>query len=213
MRRWLILVSVFVLGVAVNLYFGRRGFLPLDQSIAFDGGWRMLNGQMPFRDFTAPAGIVPAAMQAPFFALFGVTWFALCLHAAVVNGLLCVAVYGFLRLLQATEWEATSFAALSAVFFYPPTGTPFNDQHSFFFTTLMFLAVVAGSSDPNPWRARLAWFAVPPLFLLGLLSCQIPTGGKVCRLGRSGGSSEPRKSLTCGARTARYRRNPAPDPR
>jgi hypothetical protein len=181
MRRWLIVAFLFVLGVAVNLHFGRRGFLPLDQSIAFDGGWRLLNGQLPFRDFTAPAGIVPSAMQAPFFRLFGVSWFALCLHASVVNGLLCVAVYAFLRLLDATVWEAIGFAALSAFFFYPPTGTPFNDQHSFFFTALMFLAVVAGSSQSEVWRARLAWFLVPALFLLGLLSCQIPTAfGGVC---------------------------------
>jgi hypothetical protein len=175
MRSGLIAASVFVLGVAVNLHFGRRGFLPLDQSIVFDGGWRMLNGQIPFRDFTAPSGIVPAVMQVPFFALFGVTWFALCLHAAVVNGLFCVAVYALLRLCRATVWEAAAFAALSAFFFYPPTGTPFTDQHSFFFTALMFLAVAAGSIDPVAWRARLAWFVVPALFVLGLLSCQIPT--------------------------------------
>src|SRR6185436_11432954 len=113
--------------------------------------------------------------QVPFFALFGVTWFALCLHAAVVNGLFCVAVYAFLRLCLATVWEAASFGGLSAFFFYPPTGTPFTDQHSFFFTMLMFLAVAAGSRDVVAWRARLAWFVVPALFTLGLLSCQIPT--------------------------------------
>src|SRR5262245_45087593 len=175
MRRWLILLCVFTLGVAVNLYFGRRGFLPLDQSIVFDGGWRMLNGQMPFRDFTAPAAIAPSAMQVPFFALFGVTWFALCLHAAVINGLFCIAVYVFLRLCLATVWEAAAGAALSAFFFYPPTGTPFTDQHSFFFTMLMFLAVAVGSRDTKLWRARLAWFLVPALFVFGMLSSQIPT--------------------------------------
>ena len=175
MRTWLILALLFALGVAVNLHFGRRGFLPLDQSIVFDGGWRMLNGQMPFRDFTTPSAIVPSAMQVPFFALFGVTWFALCLHASVVNGLFCVAVYAFLRLCLATVWEAAAFGALSAFFFYPPTGTPFTDQHSFFFTMLMFLAVAAGSRDVVAWRARAAWFAVPALFTFGLLSCQIPT--------------------------------------
>ena len=175
MRNWLILASLFALGVAVNLHFGRRGFLPLDQSIVFDGGWRMLNGQLPFRDFTTPSAITPSAMQVPFFALFGVTWFALCLHAAVINGLFCIAVYTFLRLCLATIWEAAAFGALSAFFFYPPTGTPFTDQHSFFFTMLMFVAVAVGSRDPVSWRARLAWFVVPTLFILGLLSCQIPT--------------------------------------
>jgi hypothetical protein len=175
MRSWLILLAVFALGVAVNLYFGRRGFLPLDQSIVFDGGWRILNGQLPFRDFTAPSALVPSLMQAPFFAFFGVTWFALCLHAAVVNGLFCAAVFAFLRLCQATLAEAAVGAGLSAFFFYPPTGTPFTDQHSFFFTMLMFLAVAVGSLDTNIWRVRLAWVLVPALFVLGLLSSQIPT--------------------------------------
>src|SRR5438093_1441689 len=82
----------------------------------------------------------PSVMQLPFFAVFGVTWFALCLHASVVNGLFVVAVYALLRLCGASRFEAAAFGALSAFFFYPPTGTPFMDQHSFFFMTLMFLA-------------------------------------------------------------------------
>ena len=58
---------LFALGVGVNLVFGRRGFMPLDHSIVFDGGWRLLSGQVPFRDFAAPSGLVPSAMQVPFF--------------------------------------------------------------------------------------------------------------------------------------------------
>ena len=41
---------LFAIGVGVNLTFGRRGFLPLDQSIVFDGGWRLVSGQVPFHD-------------------------------------------------------------------------------------------------------------------------------------------------------------------
>lgn len=175
MRSGLVAAFLFALGVAVNLYFGRRGFFPLDQSLVFDGAWRMLTGQVPFRDFAAPNGLTPAVMQLPFFAVFGVTWFAMCLHAAVINGLLCVAVYALLRVCDATQWEAAGFAAASAFFFYPPTGTPFTDQHSFFFMTLMFLAAAAGTTAQTAGAARLAWATVPTLFLLGLLSCQIPT--------------------------------------
>jgi len=167
-------VSVFALGVGVNLYFGRRGFLPLDQSIVFDGGWRVLSGQVPFRDFMAPGAITPSVMQAPFFALFGVTWFALVFHASVINGLACVATYAFLRLCGSTKFEATLFGALTAFFFYPPIGTPFTDQHAFFFTLLMLLAVVAGTVVSGR-RGWMAWFAVPLLFALAFFSCQIPT--------------------------------------
>ncbi len=74
-------LALFVVGLLVNLSFARMGFMPLDHSIVFDGGWRMLNGQVPWRDFVTPFGVVPSAMQAIFFALLGTTWFAFCLHA------------------------------------------------------------------------------------------------------------------------------------
>jgi hypothetical protein len=175
-----IAIALFALGVGVNLVFGRRGFMPLDHSIVFDGGWRLLSGQIPFRDFTAPSGIVPAAMQVPFFALFGVTWFALCLHASIVNGIFCAAVFALLRLCGSTRLEAALFGGLTAFFFYPPTGTPFMDQHSFFFMTLMWLAAVIGtvSTGRAEWAA---WFTVPMLFTLGFLSGQIPVSfGALC---------------------------------
>ena len=180
MKAGAIMLGLFGLGVSVNLVFGRRGFMPLDQSIVFDGGWRLLSGQVPFRDFAAPSGLVPAALQVPFFRLFGVTWFALCLHASVVNGLFCAAVYALLRLCGSTRVDAAFFGGLSAFFFYPPTGTPFMDQHSFFFMTLMWLAAAAGTVASG--RLELvAWAAVPILFTLGFFSGQIPVSfGAVC---------------------------------
>ena len=167
-----IAIALFALGVGVNLVFGRRGFMPLDHSIVFDGGWRLLSGQIPFRDFTAPSGIVPAAMQVPFFALFGVTWFALCLHASIVNGIFCAAVFALLRLCGSTRIEAALFGGLTAFFFYPPAGTPFMDQHSFFFMTLMFLAVAWGTVAAGT-AELVAWFTVPILFLLASVGMMV----------------------------------------
>lgn len=180
MKTGAIVLGLFVLGVGVNLVFGRRGFMPLDHSIVFDGGWRLLSGQVPFRDFAAPSGLVPSAMQAPFFMLFGVTWFALCLHASIVNGLFCAAAYALLRLCGSTRLDAACVGGLCAFFFYPPMGTPFMDQHSFFFMTLMFLAAAAGTIASG--RTEMAaWAAVPILFTLGFFSGQIPVSfGAVC---------------------------------
>jgi hypothetical protein len=42
-RRWLEparLAGLFLFALAIALHYGRRGFMPLDQSIIFDGGWR-----------------------------------------------------------------------------------------------------------------------------------------------------------------------------
>src|SRR5512134_1418500 len=55
------------LGTGLCLDHGRVGFMPLDQSIVFDGAWRLLCGQRPFRDFVVPSGLVPMVMQAAFF--------------------------------------------------------------------------------------------------------------------------------------------------
>jgi hypothetical protein len=167
------LCLLFAIGVGVNLTFGRKGFLPLDQSIVFDGGWRLLSGQVPFHDFVAPSGLVPSAIQAVFDEALGVTWFAYCLHASIINGLFAIAVFGVLRSCGATRLEAGGAGALSAFFFYPPAGTPFMDQHSFFFMTLMFLAVACGTVAAGT-AELIAWFVVPILFMLGYLSGQIP---------------------------------------
>src|SRR5215510_14031112 len=112
MKRFATAGLLFAIGLVVNLIFGRRGFFPLDQSIVFDGGWRIASGQVPFRDFVAPSGHIPSLIQAAFFKTFGVTWFAYCLHASILNGLFAVIVYALLRLAGATRVEATGAGAL-----------------------------------------------------------------------------------------------------
>src|ERR1700689_1644231 len=113
---------LFALGMVLVLYYGPIGFLPSNQSIVFDGGWRILSGQVPYLDFTAPDAIVPSIMQAGFFACFGVTWASYVLHAAVMNGLFSIIVFWFLRAFDLRTSWAFYYALLSAFFFYTPSG-------------------------------------------------------------------------------------------
>jgi hypothetical protein len=175
MKTAAIVAGLFVAGVAVNLYFARAGYMPLDQSIVFDGAWRLMGGQVPFRDFAAPNALVPSIMQVPFFKVWGPTWFAYCLHASIVNGLFAIVTYAALRMCEATRVEATLFAALSTLYFYPPNGTPFMDQHAFFFSVLMMVAVMAGTIASTRAGEFVAWAVVPVLFTLAYLSKQVPT--------------------------------------
>ena len=80
-------VILFAAGVVYCLYYGRIGYMPQDSPSVFDGGWRILTGQIPFRDFTLSNAIVPVFLQAFFFKIWGVNWFVYCLHAAIFNGL------------------------------------------------------------------------------------------------------------------------------
>ena len=141
---------LFAFGFALNFQVAGRGYMPLDASIVFDGGWRILSGQVPLRDFDTPDAIMPSLLQALAFKGLGVSWTAYCAHAAVVNGLFCVVVFLLLRLLSASTPIAAFYAALSGLALYPPFGVPFREQHAFFFIALAALAAVAAQRAPRP---------------------------------------------------------------
>lgn len=171
-----ILIPLLVLfGAAISFVYGRVGYMPLDQSIVFDGGWRVLSGQLPFRDFTSPAGFVPIFMQAGFFRLFGVSWTTYLMHAAVLNGLFCVLVYLLLRRHQTPRRPAFLYGLLSGVVFYPPFGVPYMEQHAFFFATLAITLTALATHAAAPWTKRILWSLVSVSLALAYLSKQIPT--------------------------------------
>jgi len=167
--------ALFAIGVALSLAYGRRGYMPLDQSIVFDGGWRLLSGQVPFRDFHAPNGFVPHLIQAGFFAVLGVNWFAYCLHAAVVNGLFAVVAFEVLFFAGSKPAHAFFYAALSALVLYPPFGVPYMDQHAFFFSLLAVAVALAARTSARERARRWLFFALPWVFALAYLSKQIPS--------------------------------------
>ncbi len=149
--------------------------MPLDQSIVFDGGWRLLGGQTPFRDFTTPAGLVPMVLQGVLFKALGVTWFVYCLHAALFNGMFCVLAFRLLLRLDAGTPAAAFYALLSGVVFYPPFGVPYPEQHAFFFS-LAAVAALVEAVTASPGRHRtLALAAFPWLLALAWLSKQVPS--------------------------------------
>lgn len=167
-------LGVFALGVVVSYAYGRRGLMPLDQSIVFDGGWRLLSGQVPFRDFGTPTGLVPIAMQALTFALLGVDWSSYLLHAAVVNGAFGAVVYTLLRVVRVDPILSGAGAAGSVWLLYPPIGVPFAEQHAFFFVAAAVTAAIwlsrreqeRADTAPQP----LGWLAIGIITWLAVAS-------------------------------------------
>ena len=195
------LVGLGVFAVAIELHYGRRGFMPIDQSVVFDGGWRTLSGQIPFRDYTTPNAIVPSLIQGLFFWAFGVSWTVYLVHAAVFNALFAGLVYVLLRLCGGDRLTAALYGGLSAVVFYPPVGAPFHDQHAFFFALLAIVLAVAGRNRAGRgrWGPRALWFAVPFALVASALSKQTPAvlaAPIVLALALAPGSST-RRALAC----------------
>jgi len=168
----LTLIALF--GAAIELHYGRLGFMPIDQSTVFDGGWRTLNGQLPFRDYTTPNAITPSLLQGLVFWILGVSWFTYVLHAAIFNSLFGIVVYVLLRLVGGSRISATAYALMSTVVFYPPIGVPFHDQHSFFFSLLALTLAVAAIRSPASRRQRVGWTLAAASLCLAYLSKQTP---------------------------------------
>jgi len=156
--------GLFAWGLLVALHYGRMGYLPLDQSIVFDGGYRLLSGQLPYRDFMTPAAVVPAALQAGFFRVLGVSWFSYVLHAAVANGLFAALAFALLRQCGLRRAWAAWWAALSALTFYPPIGVPYAEHHAFLFG----LAALAAGNAARRTRGdagALLWSALAAILV------------------------------------------------
>src|SRR5437867_2178167 len=64
---------------------GHRGFFLMDQSILFDGAWRVFQGQVQYRDFFSTFPPVTFFIQSLFFHLMGVGYSAMVAAAAVLN--------------------------------------------------------------------------------------------------------------------------------
>src|SRR5215471_19940023 len=85
---WLSAYSGAAVFAGVFVWFaGHRGLFIMDQSIVFDGAWRVFQGQVPYRDFISAFPPVAFFLQALFFRIAGVSFSAMVLSAAVLNAL------------------------------------------------------------------------------------------------------------------------------
>ncbi len=166
-------LAVAAVGFLATWQAGRIGFYALDQSIVFDGAWRVLSGQIPWRDFVLPAGLTPVLMQAAVFAVFGVSWSSYVLHAAFVNAAASAIVYVFLRRCSLGRIMSAGCAIVTAATLYPPNGTPYLETHALFFSIAALCLAKDAASAPLSW---VRWIAIAGCAVFAALSKQIPTG-------------------------------------
>ena len=173
--------SLFLLTLALLAGFaflwvwhvGHRGMFLFDQSIVFDGAWRILQGQVPYRDFLMAFGPVTFFLQALAFQLFGVDFSSAVLAGAVVNVVATgAAVRLHLLLFPGSRAASLLSGLLTAVWFQAPFGTLWIEQTAFLFNLLALLAV-AEAREERSARATPAWLAVAGAFIaLAALSKQ-----------------------------------------
>lgn len=139
----LILLAISIFSFLLSFKAGERGFFAFDQSIVFDGSYRVLSGQIPYRDFIMPVGPMVFWLQAIFFKFFGTNYFSYILGAAFINVLATICSVVVIRILF-PSYKFLSYIAgvLTAIWFYPPFGTPWTDQTAFFFSLLAITVIL-----------------------------------------------------------------------
>ena len=146
-----LLIVVALGSAALTWAAGCRGLFALDQSILFDGGYRVLGGQVPFRDFVAPVGPVSFWLQGALFAFFGVGWRGYVASAGLLDAVAAVLAFRLVRRSYPGERWAPLLAAVgTGVWFLPPSGTPWLDAVAFL---LVLLALEAGLRGGAPATA------------------------------------------------------------
>ena len=137
-------------------YCGHRGVFLQDQSMVFDGAWRLLQGQVPYRDTLYPFGPVTFLIQELFFKLFGVNFSATVISAAVLNAIAALIVVRIVRRLFPREKSIAVVAGVvTACWFQAPFGTLWFEQTAFFFALLALFAVLEGELSGSSWRYPL----------------------------------------------------------
>ncbi len=145
--------AVAVFAFVFNWITGHRGIFLLDQSMIFDGAWRVLNGQTPYKDFLIPFGPITFFIQALFFRLFGVNWSATVLAACVLNVLAALSAIRIIRLLTKGRRALALCSGLAtAVCFQAPFGTLWLEQTAMFFDLLALQAAVESLHASRHWR-------------------------------------------------------------
>ena len=80
-----------------NNSYSNLGVFPIDTFLHFDGGFRLMNGILPFRDYWAVSGLVPDMIEAFFFTLFGANWKIHTLHASLFNSFISISTFFILK--------------------------------------------------------------------------------------------------------------------
>ena len=143
-----LLCAIAVFAFLFSHACGSRGFFPLDQSIVYDGAWRIIQGQVPFKDFVSPIGPVTFIYQALIFCLFGANFASYLLGAALINSLAAILAYLLVKKFSPDSLILPMSAALiSSVWFYPQMGTTYPDQTAIFVCLAALFCTLFGKND------------------------------------------------------------------
>jgi len=155
----------------INQYYGYQGLTPLDDFLNYNCGYRILIGDIPFKDYYSVTGPVLCLTQSFFYKLFGVSWFSLVVHASVLNCIFCGIFYFFLKKIKVNIYFIFLFCISLSVLGYPNNGVPGVDHHAWILSLCSLLFFYVGLIQKN----KIIFLLSPILLFIGFLVKQVPS--------------------------------------
>ena len=155
----------------INYHYGFIGLMPMDNTVLYNGGYRVLNGYIPFNDYWLVTGPILDYITAFYFYILGVSWKSFIIHSSTFNLILSLGVYHLLTKLGLKKFFSIFYSLLVAILFYPVVGTPFVDHHSTFFLVLAYFIFSYGCY----YQKHKYFRAIPIIFCFAFLAKQTPS--------------------------------------
>ena len=167
----LFIIIIFFISLLVNQYFGNKGIFPIDSFAFFDTGYRVLNGEHPFKDYWSVSGPFIDYTQALLFYIFGVNWQTYLLNSSLLNSIFVCSTFLFFQDLKLNNKLNLFFCICVSLLAYTTSGTPFVDHHSTFLS-LISVFILARAINQN---SSTCWILIPITLGLAFLSKQVPS--------------------------------------
>ena len=168
----LIFVSIIILfSSSINSFFGHKGLMPLDDLQNFNSGYRVLNGDFPFRDYYSISGPFLDIFQSFFYKIFGVNWDSFILHSSFFNCLYSISIFIFLKSFNFSNKLALLYSLCSGLLMSPTAGNPTVEHHSLILGTISLILFIISSKEKN----NILFFLVPIILLISFFIKQVPT--------------------------------------
>ena len=142
----------------------------MDNTVLFNGGYRVLKGYIPFSDYWLVTGPLLDYLNAFFFKILGISWSTFIIHSSLFNTILAISSYYFFKKMDLSNLFSFTYSLLISILFYPTVGTPFVDHHSTFFIILAFYSLILAIKANN----SNYYILIPTILSLSFLSKQTP---------------------------------------
>jgi hypothetical protein len=169
-KKYLPILLVGIFSFVINYYYGFIGVMPMDNFVLYNGGYRVLNGYIPFNDYWLVTGPLLDYLNALFFFINGTSWNTYIIHSSLINLIISVVSYLLFVELGLQKKFSFMYSIFFSVLFYPIVGAPFVDHHATFFLIIAFYLFIFGIVKKD----NLFIFFIPFFFVLSFLSKQTP---------------------------------------